>query len=387
MKTLKLLCQFAVSIFLRVFLRIVFCVLPIKKNRVLFVSYRGEQYSCNPKYISEKLNEIAGDKLEIGWGFHEPEKFGFLEKSGIIVLNDRKFRFILFALTSRVIVTNAYYKPHLPRRRGQYFILTWHGGGAYKRVGGMENLPRLYKAFVRFQQTGASLYLSSSEAFTRLTVRESFGYYGEVMEKGMPRNDILIEEKDESAISEIKSELGIKPTQKLVLYAPTYSQSSSFTGYDLDFENVTKALSRRFGGEFVFAFRGHRFDFARKCEGIINASDYPDMQRLLLAADVLITDYSSCIWDMSLTHKPVFLYATDLDEYISVRNFYTDIHTWGFPLARNNAELISNIQSFDEETYRKNVNRHHTELGICESGHASELAARRIIDVCGGLKK
>ncbi len=386
MKTLKLFLQFALSVLSRACLRCL-CMLPVRSNRVLFVSYRGEQYSCNPKYISEKLFEIAGGSLDIGWGFHQPEKFAFLSESGVRVLNDRKFNFVIFALTSRVIVTNAYYKPHLPRRRGQYFMLTWHGGGAYKRVGGMENLPRLHKAFVRFQQTGASLYLSSSEAFTRLTVRESFGYRGEVMEKGMPRNDILLAGVCDDAVSNIKAELGLAPDQKLALYAPTYSQSGASGEYDLDFARAADALSKRFGGDFAFAYRGHRFDFARKCEGVINASEYPDMQRLLLAADVLITDYSSCIWDMSLTGKPVFLYATDLSEYISVRNFYTDIHTWGFPLSQSNAELVSNILSFDENAYRENVKRHHAVLGIRETGRASEEAAKRIIDVCGGLIK
>ena len=111
------------------------------------------------------------------------------------------------------------------------------------------------------------------------------------------------------------------------------------------------------------------------------------MQELLLAADVLVTDYSSSIWDMSLAFKPTFLYCPDLDRYRAERDFYIDIHEWPFPLAADNAALAANIRGFDEEKYRADVAAHHARLGSCETGHASEAAARRIMQVCGVTEK
>ncbi|MBQ6717061.1 MAG: CDP-glycerol glycerophosphotransferase family protein, partial [Clostridia bacterium] len=167
-------------------------LLPIRKNRVLFVSFRGKQYSCNPRAISESLLKKAKGKLEIAWAFHEADSFRFLEKEGIKVLSDSSFEFLKYALTSRVIVTNTYYKPQLPRRKGQFFIRTWHGGGAYKRVGNAKKMPYLERKFIGMQQEGADLYLSSSRAFSEMTLREAFGYQGEILECGMPRNDRLV---------------------------------------------------------------------------------------------------------------------------------------------------------------------------------------------------
>lgn len=85
----------------------------------------------------------------------------------------------------------------------------------------------------------------------------------------------------------------------------------------------------------------------------IDASNYPDMQELLYAADVLITDYSSSMWDFSLTRRPCFLYATDLNYYDLDRGFYSDIHTWPYPLAESNSALIKNIKQFNNDQYQK----------------------------------
>ena len=90
-------------------------LLPVNKRRVLFVSFRGKQYSCSPKAISEEL-EKADKGLELVWAFHEPEKFAFLKERGIKVVGDRSLKFLYYALTSRVVCTNAYFKPFLPRR-------------------------------------------------------------------------------------------------------------------------------------------------------------------------------------------------------------------------------------------------------------------------------
>ncbi len=352
-------------------------LLKIKKDRVLFVSFRGKQYSCNPRAVSEAL---AGSGLEVVWAFHEPEKFRDLERQGIRVISDRSFTFIKTAMTSRVIVTNTYFKPYLPRRKGTKYLRTWHGGGSYKKVTYPKGLRGFY---IRLQQQGADLYLSSSKKFTTETVRGAFGYKGEVLESGMPRNDALENGAWKEIAAQTKRELGI--TEHIALYAPTYREDSVKSGYELNVTALCAALTERFGGEWKILFRGHHVvanqDEMTGFDG--DVSGYPDMMPLLAAADVLITDYSSSMWDMSLMKKPVFLYCTDLNSYISERDFFTPISEWPFPVSENNEELNKNIRLFDEKAYAEHVTAHHKALGSCESGTAAEEAAKWVKKMCG----
>ncbi len=379
MKTSQLVLSYTASKITRLLLRPL-CLLPIQKNRVLFLSFRGKQYSCNPRAISEELAKQADGKLDLVWAFHTPDKFRGLENQGIRILSDRGIRFILTALTARVICTNTYYKPYLPRRKAQFFLRTWHGGGAYKRV----DYPKgLMGAYIRMQQEGADLYLSSSKAFTELTLRNSFGYPGEVLEKGMPRNDALFSGAWRQKTEKIKQELGLEG-KKIALYAPTWRDNGQNTAAP-NAESLKKALQKRFGGEFVLLCRGHHVggQTAFACDK--DVSEYDDMQPLLMASDVLITDYSSSVWDMSLTGKPAFLYCPDLKEY--ERGFYTDIRSWPFPLSENDGELKENILHFDEIAYAQAVKKHHEELGSCETGKAAKTAADRILRECAVVQK
>ena len=362
----------------RAFLR---CLLPfirIRPGRVLFQSYREKQYSCNPKYISEELQRLRPKGLEVAWSFREPEKFSYLEKQGVRVLRAGSFKAVLYALSAQVVCVNTYYKPTLPRRKGQMQMRTWHGGGAYKRVALMEKMPPLKRLSLRLQLSGATVYLSSSKAFTQQTIRGSFGFTGEVLECGMPRNDLLVTGAWRSAAKRVREQLSLNEA-RLALYAPTWREGGSAAQPDV--ERLRSALSARFGGTWVIAFRGHHAaSGAQRAD--VDLTAYPDMQELLCAADVLITDYSSSIWDMSLTGKPAFLYCRDLASYTRERDFFTDIASWPFPLSQSDAELEKNILSFDEAAYAKAIARHHEELGSCESGSASLITARRILKEC-----
>ena len=355
-------------------------LLPVKKNRVLFTAFMEKQYACNPKYISRELKRRYGDKVEILWSFRHPERFPDLEKEeGVKVIGSSNFRYYVYALTSRVIVTNTLFKPTLPRRRGTLIINTWHGGGSYKKI--------QQKFFDKIRRAGIKLYMSSSRAFTNETIRGSLNFKGEVMEVGMPRNDILLNPPSQEKIDEIRAKIGLKPGQKLCLYAPTW-QKDWVVHYNMpDYEQTVKALSERFGGEWVMGYRSHHvtmyLDQTKAAEGALDLTLYPDMQELLLVCGCLITDYSSCIWDASLTFTPTFLYCTDLKEYLKKYEFYSDIHTWPYPLAENMDELKANIAAFDQAAYEAACRAHHEKLGSCETGHATEAVCDRIAEVMG----
>ena len=346
---------------------------PFHPKRIIFTSYLGKQYSCNPKYISEYIQKHAPE-YEIVWAFQSPEEFSELEKYGIRLVKYNSFTFIRLCLSSGYIVTNVRDMNHIPFTHRQTVINTWHGGGAYKTVG---SSTAVQSPSERFRQNIAHktnlTFLSSSKAFTDLTLKDSFHHNGKILECGMPRNDILIHTADSDLRKKVLDHFHLPADQKLLIYAPTYRENKTASDYSFDTKAVKTMLSQRFGGNWSILFRCHYYiveDAKNLSSDYINASDYPDMQELLYAANMLITDYSSSIWDFSFTGRPCLLYATDLNNYQVSQGFYSDIHTWPFPLAESNQELLDNIQHFSFDTYTKAIHQHHEDLGSYESGTA-----------------
>ena len=312
----------------------------------------------------------------------EPEKFAFLKEKGIKVVKYKSLEYLYYVMTSKVYVDNAEFWSALKFRPGQMVLETWHGGGAYKRVGGHRiDVNEREQQHAVEKMNKITLFLSSSEAFTNFVIRDAYRYRGEVLECGLPRNDDLLH-PDPAVSARVRQTLNIPENARVLVYAPTFRNSHSLDLYDVDFGRLKAALESKFGGEWVILLRMHYYladkAMASQADFLRNATDYPDMQDLLQCADVLLTDYSSCMWDFSLMGKPCFLYARDIAEYRGERDFYTPIDSWPFPLAADNDSLEQVIANFDEGRYRTDVDRHHTELGSAESGTATAQCVQRI---------
>lgn len=360
----------------------VFRLLPLQ-TKVSFIAFSGRQYSDSPRRISELLTKEHPEIQQV-WAFNEPEKFRFLEKQGIKVVKYKSPEYLYHVMTSKVYVDNAEFWSILKFRPGQMVLETWHGGGAYKKVGGHRiDVNEREQRHAVEKMNKITLFLSSSRAFTDFVIRDAYQYRGEVLECGLPRNDDLLC-PDPAAADRVRKELDIPEGAKVLVYAPTFRNSHSLDLYDVDFARLKTALEARFGGEWVILLRMHYYmadkAMSSRADYLRNATPYPDMQDLLLCADVLLTDYSSCMWDFSLMHKPCFLYARDIAEYRGERDFYTPIESWPFPLASDNDALARVIEDFNEETYHAAVDRHHKELGSAESGTAAKQCADRIAE-------
>lgn len=343
----------------------------IRQQQVFFSSYLGRQYSCNPKYISEYIQEHKLN-YKIIWAFRDVDEYKYLEKQGITVVKYYSFAFIKAIMTSGFIITNTRDLLYIPFSKKQTVINTWHGGGAYKKVGvDRKNSTISEKYRGRILQKSPIVFLSSCKMASDVLFRKSFLHKGPILATGMPRNDILINQSANKLNRAVRAKFNLKESDKILLYAPTFRDNKEVSDYQLQVNDVKKALHKRFDGEWVIFFRSHYY-LANQIdnEKYINVSDYSDMQELLYVSDVLITDFSSSIWDFSYTGKPCFLYATDLEKYNKEQGFFTDIHTWPFALAETNERLIENILAFDEKKYQKNVDEHHKEFGSYEKGNA-----------------
>lgn len=374
------------------FLIHIFCVFPVKRNRIMFISMEGKQYSCNPRYITEYLQINYPGKYEIIWTFVHPEKFSYLSERGITLCKYRSIRYYYYKLTSNVSVSNYYWGPELPSRKRQLEIQTWHGGGGgTKKASGDDKALEDNKAhYVRYMLDSKryTLMMTSSKMSLKNTVRGAMKFEGSTI-RGTPRNDILLNNNNKPEIrADVYSALGLEADEKFVLYAPTWrNDKNDVEPFRLDCRMLKQSLSDRFGGKWRVVVRLHHLT-DRSVLGMydeaIDATNYPDMQELLYASSAVVTDYSSFVWDYSFTYRPCFLYCADLEAYIAERDFYTPIDTWGFDVCKNNDELEAAILSFDEEKYIQRLKKRQEFCGSFEDGHATERVCRVIESHCFG---
>lgn len=362
----------------------VFFIFPIRKNQIIFESFSGAGASCNPKYIYEFLETNCRKELRFVWALKDPSKFKF--DNNTIVCKYRSLKHIFYRITSGVYVCNFLQATEIPKRKKQMEIQTWHGGGCYKRVGTQEQADEIYSKRLKISIQETDLFISSSRFFSDNVIRDSFEYKGEILECGMPRNDILINEVSLDEKNKIKKELCVESDTIVVLYAPTWKKGhNSFERIDV--EKIRSAVIKKYNKKCSILFRAHIYGTIESCDDVINVTDYPDMQELLLISDILITDYSSSMWDFSLTFKPCFLYVPDLKDYVKSRGLDVDIYRWGFPVCCNNEELYKAIIDFNNEKNKEAMDKHHKDLGSFENGHASEIVCKKIISFIGSKNR
>ena len=254
--------------------------------------------------------------------------------------------------TSRVIVTNDHLPSWFSKREGQYLLQTWHGTPIKKLL---HDAPRAvtlrYRRLMDRQVPQWDLLLAQSPQAGR-RLQQALGYRGPVRVGEYPRNVRLL--GGAHVRRRVRHELGIAPGQPVILYAPTWRESlRPSTGAAgcaaahgpgpvgaLDGPRLAELL------DAVVLMRSHHMNRAGCVPGMIDVSGYPSVEELMLAADILVSDYSSIFFDFALTGKPAVVYAPDLASYRDVeRGLYGD---WpldsGLPVAADHDELASHLQ-------------------------------------------
>ena len=361
----------------------------IQNNKILFINMKGMGYGCNPKYITQKLIELDTDKkLDIVWAVSDKtDEF----PSEVRTVEYESLDYYHELTTAHVWVDNMRKNSDIRKREGQYYIQAWHGAAPIKKVekDAEDVLPDYYIANAKRDSEMADLFISGSEFYTDL-YRSSFWYSGEIMRTGLPRQDVFF--KKEGIREKVYHYYGIDNELSMVLYAPTFRKDYSNEYYDLDIAKVVSALEKRFQSKFICAVSKHPdnrymnyfFDRNVKCLG---GERCPDLQELLEAADVLITDYSGCMYDYSVTKRPVFLYQRDYDSYLKDRNFYIPMKDLPYIKAASNEELVEKIAAFDADHFLKRLSQFMELMGNYDDGNASEKVVKRILNIIRGTNK
>lgn len=350
------------------------------KNKVVFNNFNGRGFGENPQYIAQ---EIINQELpyELVWLVSDTNT------SMPLSIRKVKFDTIKAAYelaTARVIVSNV--KNALPyvKKKDQYYIQTWHGKLPFKYIEG-ECEEKLEKRYVRESKKDSQkidLILSGCSLDTEI-FQKHFWYSGEVLEKGLPKYDMLFN-TDEEHVFSIKKALGIEKNNKVVLYAPTFRDNNRYDAYDLNINALVDCLEKKTGFKWLIIIRMHpnvneSANSYNYNDSIINGSIISNPQELVLASDLLITDYSSIMVDFMMLEKPVFLYTSDFEEYKRERGLRTIYNELPFERANTNEELIKTINDIDFELYRKKEIKFMKER-VCsfDDGHAAENVVERI---------
>lgn len=357
--------------------------LPIKKGKIVVSSYFGKGYGDNPKYIVEEILKRNYKKVDIVWLVNSKADAKELPKKVKPCIKS-SYKSIYHMATANVWIDNCrkYFKY---KKKKQFYLQTWHGF-ALKRIE-KDVCNNLNPGYVNVAQKDSSAIdiIVSCSKFMESIYKKSFWYNGKIENFGAPRNDIIINQSA-NIYTKVKEQFSICEGKKIVLYAPTFRKDKSLTAYNLDYQMLLNACNEKFGKDFIVLVRLHPIitDLASNLnysEKIINASSYPDMQELLVVADVLITDYSSLMFDFALSNKPVFLFATDIDDYKNDRNFYFNLQDLPFSISTNNEELAQRIMSLDESSYIVGLNKFYAEVGMNRQGRACEMVVDLLEDI------
>lgn len=363
----------------------------VQPNKIIFMTF-NHRYMCNPKYICEEINR-QNLPVDMVWAVTTPQLKSQEFPKNVRLVVRGTYPFFKELVTSKVWVENAFgltWNP-IPKKKDQFYLQTWHGSMGLKRMGKEDVKNRRWSFAASLSGKWVDLCISNSTFETEI-FRQTHWPTNQIQELGHARNDILFSDKEtqDGIRSRICEYFEIDPAKKIALYAPTFRNSDSPKIFDLDYSRFLDALQKKFGGEWVLLNRYHfKTKAVRKKhventdERIISASSYPDIQELMVASDVGITDYSSWICDFVLTGRPGFIYAPDLAAYDQERGFYYPLNETPFPVAETNKELEENILNFDSEQYAKQKEEFLKARGCKETGTAAKQIVEIIKQQCG----
>jgi CDP-glycerol glycerophosphotransferase len=353
-----------------------------RPGTALFNSFSG-RYSDNPRAVFEELAARV-PSLRATWTAPE----GSAPPPGAATVALRTPPYARALGQASLLVSNEAL-PHLLKRRDQLYVQTWHGS-MLKRIGydnpryatDREGLRRAARDYRRWD-----LLVSQSPFCTR-TMRQAFRYDGEVLEAGYPRNDALLSPQAPAVRAAVRAQYGIADDEQLVLYAPTFrDDEAGRTRLPLDLALLRAVV----GPQLRVLVRLHHRAAAELDEPSSPlwslATDHPDIRELYLASDVLVTDYSSVMFDYVVTGKPVLLFAYDLARYRDeLRGFYFDLTAEApGPVCTTTQEVAERLADLTgtERDHAGAYAAFRQTYAPWEDGHASARVVDRILELWG----
>lgn len=367
-----------------------YCFSKIDENLVVFESYMGRQYSDSPKAIYLKL--LENPKYKFVWALKHPAKYNFNSRTIKVKYGSKKY--YKYYAKAKYWVSNSRLDEALIKRKGQVYIQTWHGT-PLKKLGydiektdnAMNTLEDIRKKYSN--DSKRYTYMISPSKYCSKIFKSAFNLKEKtkIKETGYPRNDRLFnfQKKD---INSIKRKLNIPLKKKVILYAPTWRDNQHLSGFGyvyslgIDLDILKKYLSK----DYVILFRTHYFvknvfDFEKYDKFIYDVSRYDDINDLYIISDMMITDYSSVMFDYANLNRPMIFYMYDFDEYKNnIRDFYIDIKDLPGPIVKkkDTENLCDLIKNYDFEKDADKYLKFNKKFNYLNSKNSSE----RVVEEC-----
>jgi CDP-glycerol glycerophosphotransferase (TagB/SpsB family) len=291
---------------------------PEVEDAVFLESYRGRSAACNPRGIDRALAEVRPSTRRY-WSVVD----------GSVPVPDGSSRLIEGSRewwrvrgSARVLVVNDWLRKRFRRRRHQHVLQTWHGS-TLKRLARDRPDAGLRTKIAATREGRRWDALLAQNAFSAEHLTSAYAFRGPVWVEGYPRDDVL---SHAELATEVRSRLDLDDAKRVVLYAPTWREDRTAMVDHLDVAAVARAL----GPDHVLLVRGHSSTWEHgrdhAAPGLVDVTGYPDVSDLLLVADVLVTDYSSVMFDWVSTGRPIVFFVPDLPRYRGeLRGFYADL--------------------------------------------------------------
>lgn len=315
------------------------------KGTALFEAFNGRSGGDNPRPICERLIE-SDPTFDVFWAVADYSVEIPAFATPVVIHSEEYYRLVN---SSELYVTNNWLPADTSSREAQTILQTWHGtplktlgldrfhSGSEKQRLNMERMTSLWDGMV------------SQNPYSTELFRSCYAFGGRMLETGYPRNDLLVNGISDSERSSLRDQLGVRDGQKVLLYMPTWRENDSGIFKELQFERLCSAL----GTDWAVLVRGH--SMTTKGEGnslpsgLTDVSLFTNVSLLYLIADVLVTDYSSAMFDFSVTGKPMVFFAPDIENYrTKLRGMYFDLVCDGpGPLVTDTDSLVRSIRDLD----------------------------------------
>ncbi len=364
-----------------------FRLLPIKKNKIVFMNFFGKGYGDNPKYIADSLIEDTDNSLELVWLIKRGNTYDFPKQ--IIAIHRGTWKELYHLATAKIWVDNSRKHFGVKKRKEQFYMQTWHASIGFKQIEKDIQPDFWYTCSAKNDSKMIDILLSGSRWQTEY-MKKVFWYNGNILECGIPKNDFWsLALKNQNEIkNKVCEQLGLDKNKKFVLYAPTFRGKNSIKAYDIEYHHLLEVLENNWSGEWNVLIRLHpniekESKEIQYSKNVINASQYSDINELMILADLLITDYSSCLFDAVYIGKPSLLYASDIEEYSKQRGFAIPLSEAPTLIAKNNAELENVLKEFQLKTYLMECEKFLEKYGIVRVNNASKCATQWILERVG----
>jgi CDP-glycerol glycerophosphotransferase len=353
-------------------------------DTVFFESWRG-RYADSPRAISEELGRRLPGVRRF-WSVSGDTEL----PAGVTALRRGSAAYLYRLFTADLIVSNDLLSRRYRKPPWTAYLHTTHGT-PLKRIGFDHDAPSFpdaqrYLKHLSRESGWWDLLLSTGPYSTEI-LRRGYRYDGRILEAGAPRNDVLLSDRAPELVAEIRHRLGLATDpRKVLLYAPTW-RDDDVTGTGSSRQLLLDDLEtlRTLADRYVVLLRLHplaaaSLDGFADDDTMRNVSRWSEINDLFLVADLLVSDYSSVIFDFAVTRRPMLFLVPDLESYRDdVRGLYLDVeHDLPGPLLRTMSEVVAAVNDLAaiEGEYSQRYERFVTRHCPLEDGHA----ASRVVD-------